>query len=208
MTHFLKHAFGLALEVENNILSAKQKNEVIELEVRVFDKDSGNGGIDPTKIKSLIQEIELSKIPVGIKSLIIIDCDTPAHSPPGGFEARTKYLKNLCGDTKIEFFLIPNNCDEGNLENLLDRVISQEGKAYYCCLGGFIDCLKNLNETETPSGLKRKDLTKLKMRWYSHNMNKEYRNPNAQNFLGGTLWDLDSNDLLPLKKCLEAFLGL
>ena len=208
ITHLLDFHFQINLKVDDSQLSGDVNENGLKLVVRVFDVDSGNGGIDSRKIRELVEEIKRTNIPLGIKSALIIDTDTPDHSnPKGGFAHRKNYLNDLCDGTDISYFLVPNNQDDGNLETLLDEIVSANGLPYYRCLQGFITCLAILKGEQIPPKLVGKHWEKTKLEWYAFNMDgSNSRNP-VRNYQDGDLWDLNAISLNPLREFLAQIIA-
>lgn len=205
MCHFIRHRFKIDLEIKEHFLEANSKKD-IQLNLSVLDVESGNGGIDNKKINTFLDEINRTVIPLGIDIVLLLDCDTPAHSnPPGGFQYRMNYLNKLKESTKFESFLIPNNSDDGNLESLLDKIISDKGKCFYDCLKKYTTCLSCLPCDKRPKAIKKtSDFNKIRMEWYTFMMMKgNNTNSGSKRDYSEDIWDLNSPSLLPLYEFLK-----
>lgn len=208
IAHLFDFHFQIKLRLDDSQLFGDVNENNLKLVVRVFDVDSGNGGIDNRKIRELVEEIKRTNIPLGIKSALIIDTDTPDHSrPKGGYTHRVQYLSELCEGTDISYFLVPNNRDDGNLETLLNEIVSNNGLPYYRCLQEFTTCLANLESDQVPPKLSEEHWEKTKLKWYAFNMDgSNSRNP-ARNYLDSDLWDLNASSLNPLREFLAEAIG-
>ena len=102
--------------------------------------------------------------------------------------------------SSAKFFIMPNNNNDGNLEHLLDQIISEKGANFHGCLSKYITCLSTLNKESIPREiLENPDLNKKKLEWYTYMMLGKFgKKENTQNYLNEDLWDLNSNILDPL----------
>lgn len=118
------------------------------------------GGIDPKKLDRTFAELKYST-QEGVESLLVIDADSddPSHSPPGGYENRREYIESKKKDhglDELPFFIIPEPEKSGNLESLLEQVISDKGKSTYDCITMYLECLVNINDEQRPTFVKEK----------------------------------------------------
>jgi hypothetical protein len=100
----------------NNILNSINKEE---------DTDYKFLGLKG--VKSVIETIESleQKDIINDRYFAIVDADT-------SFEARKIELEKAIGDKNIDFFIFPNNRDDGDLEDLLLSNIDKENKIIKC----------------------------------------------------------------------------
>ncbi len=208
---FLKKRFDYSFKFINDLNATLIDDENISISVSVFDPDSGHGGIDSRKIRSLIDEIKDTKAPLGIESVILLDSDTPEHeNPKGGFSNRKAYLDNLQNHTPFKYFLIPDNSSDGNLEILLEGIIGLSGKPFFECLKNYVACLCKLSESDKPTGVSEiSDFKKTQMEWYTYMMlGKKNRLTGANRDYSNELWDLKSLSLDPLYRFLDSILNM
>ena len=204
-----KH-FNIKFDYEfDRMQASSEESAELNVNLRVLDASGTSGGIDSKKISSLINEISSVNIPRGIESILLIDADTPEHShPPGGYQQRTEYLNKLRETTEFDFFLIPNNSDDGNLEYLLSQIISEDGLPFYSCLSSYIECLKALDDDTAPQGVQEiADLDKERFGWYVYMMQgkgKAVESP--RDYLQTDYWNLSAPALEPLRSFLEEVL--
>lgn len=207
---FITKHFKFKFNYELGRLQAKsEEKDGILLNIRVFDPAGREGGIDKKKITNLINEIRDVNIPTGIESIIIMDTDTSNHrQPPGSFKLRNDHLNHLKNKAHFDHFLIPNNSLDGNLESLLDNIISENGKAFYKCLASYVECLKLLGKDESPPGLEgTTDFDKTRMDWYVYMMGKKDSSTSSnRDYMLAELWDLESDALNPLKNFFTGIL--
>ncbi len=211
ISQFITSRFGIEFDIDFDNLKANSiTDSPFKLNLRVYDSESGNGGIDGTKIQDLVEEINTVNQPTGIESLLLLDADTDKHKNPiGGCEERKKYLERLKQNENFEYFLIPNHCDDGNLEDLLNSIISEKGTPFYSCLGDYVNGLKGLPEGKIPQGvIEITDFSKTQIEWYTYMMLGKSNQSNKKtgvirDYLKDELWDLNSSSLDPLFEFLK-----
>ncbi|MCR9253574.1 MAG: hypothetical protein NXI20_24375 [bacterium] len=198
---FLEKHFSLNFNYQLNTFEASSIENEPKINIRVLDSSDSNGGIDSKKLRNLLDEIKNVNIPLGIENIILLDADTEDHSnPPGGYSSRSEYLQLMQEEVEFEYFLMPNNQDDGNLENLLHHLISNGGKSFYECLDNYINCLRAIqNETSANGVLEISDFNKQKIEWYVYLMGGKAMRSSNRNYLDEEFWNLDSEALDPLK---------
>ncbi len=197
----------LQFNKERNKCTINGDNCVVNL--NTFDLKGDGGGVSEKSLLSLISHIKTVDLKLGIKSVIILDTDTPNHQDPkGGFIERDKYLKEKIDNENIPYFLIPNNKENGNLETLLENLVSSNGEPFFNCLKKYVNCLQSL-ENPIPPGISRiMDFRKTKIEWYIYMMLEKNSPQNKENNLTHLkkLWNLTHDDLLPLIEFLNKIL--
>lgn len=99
-----------------------------------------------------------------------------------------------------DVFLLPNNCDPGCLETLLEQLGLAEHQAIHDCFEEYKRCLaKRSSEYRMPSG-------KGKIYAYCDALGREPRAP-RRNYLDDECWDLGSVAVRPLRKFLRDWTG-
>ena len=99
-----------------------------------------------TNIKSKKTTI-MKYIDASYKILVIQDTDDRSKND-GGLENRNKYLTELKKELNIDFetFLFPNNCDDGDLETLLLKIVEPTNfQQINTCFLKFISSEEELN---------------------------------------------------------------
>lgn len=122
--------------------------------------------------------------------LVIFD----ANSDPAG--ARANISETLNGLSHSDF-LFPDNQSEGNLENLLEKIINSTHGTIFECFEAYRECLKNCDPPYTiPSD-------KGKIYAYRQALNKL----DKEDQFSPEIWDFDSEALEPLKNFLSQHLA-
>jgi hypothetical protein len=154
---------------------------------------------------------------IGGINLVIFDTDSP-EKDFGGFEARTKYLQNKKQELNIIFeqFLLPNDEIDGNLETLLENIAAKEHQKmmqcfdkYETCVKGFLD--KNGKYVYNIPAKKSKIYTYVESLKKSKSEEKRFNgdeNGKDKDFLfdNSTFWDLENENLKPLKTFLLKYI--
>ncbi|HXT83174.1 MAG TPA: DUF3226 domain-containing protein, partial [Verrucomicrobiae bacterium] len=116
-----------------------------------------------------------------------------------GFCSRKEYLDELLKEAEFKYFIVPTNKDNGNLEVILDSIVSAKGKAFYSCLSDYINGLLDLKNENIPQYiLDNPNLTKEKINWYIYMMLGK-STKNKEGVANAEIWDLSSAHLGPLK---------
>ncbi|MCC7318245.1 MAG: hypothetical protein IT219_06895 [Bacteroidales bacterium] len=212
----LKHHFDYNLQFQKvgDYTNMIYKSDYFTVNLRPFNLDLVGGGIDGKKIRQVANEIKIN-IEKKETNILIIDADTESHKPAGGFNNRYKYLEGLKLEFGIEFyfFLIPDHNNQGNLETLLENLVSEKGKPFFKCLTNYSSCLAELLKIQVPVELNRvDDFNKKKFEWYIYNMlGTKYANETSlskRDYTRNELWNLDSDSLLPLLNFLKTCLPI
>ncbi|AFC23551.1 DUF3226 domain-containing protein [Saprospira grandis] len=213
-TQILEQRYKVVLEAEETEnkqhFSAEINTEDYSIELAVYNKELKSGGIDSTKIESLMKHIKnLEKI--GYNCFVFIDADTPQHRPAGGAAARKEYMKGLLEKYELKntgFFIVPDNEKDGNLEDVMQHCIAERGKPFFSCLSSYTDCIKNLEKENFPKEVEGQDLDKKKYEWYVYMMlghregGKKSASPNRK-YISDDIWDLDGLNDSPLVNYLD-----
>lgn len=212
ISHFISKRFNIEFFHKKEGLEANSKTGVpINLKLLVVEPKNG-GGIDNRKIKELMNEISSTIEKLGIESILLLDADTDKHKkPPGGFKARTEFLETYKKEVNFDYFLIPNHSENGNLEDLLKAIISENGKPFFECLKKYMLCLQQLPKDKTPRGIMDiSDFSKEQMAWYTYMMQgSKNRNTGVErDYSLEEIWDLESESLSPIYTFLKNVLKL
>jgi len=138
------------------------------------------------------------------KILVIQDADDMRKNKnTGGVTLRTLFLENLKKELNVnfDFFLFPNNEDDGDLETLLLKIVNNE---YFTktkdCYFQWIECAKEHSPSENIEELKLpKNIVYNYFRTF-HGMKKA--NEENRDY-SDEYWRFSSKSLEPLKKFLE-----
>lgn len=146
------------------------------------------------------------------KNLVIFDADYPATG--GGFEARKRWLeeKKKALGIQFEFFLFPNNQDDGMFETLLQRMVNPK---YEKLLSYFKEYEKKVEYFNESLGGNVFETPDEKARIYSYISAFKRSRKAKEDFKGGQwdfgnqeYWNLASTALEPLKDFLRTHIGI
>ncbi|MFD0837106.1 DUF3226 domain-containing protein [Mariniflexile aquimaris] len=160
-------------------------------------------------------KLELSKsiiekhIDEGHTVVLVFDADTVEKK--GGFIKRSEELNYILKklNFQINFFLFPNNTNDGDFESLLESIASSDRKDIFKCFDAYEACVKSLNKPSlnfiTPIRKSRiyaymetfPEIDKLK--------SKELK-AGSNFFDNKSYWDLNSKALEPLNNFLTQYL--
>lgn len=167
-------------------------------EIRIEDFDiTGVGGKDNLKNHDNAMQQNSAKHE---KNIVIFDCDSPETD--GGLSKRIKQMEELKKEFNMEFdyFLFPNNKDNGTFEDLLLHIVNPQHKGLLDCFEGYEMCIKgcdNDNLYQTPN-------KKAKIYSYITSFRRSRKEDNNLkngdwNFKNSQYWRLDAEYLSPLK---------
>lgn len=112
---------------------------------------------------------------------------------------RKEYLDELLKEAGFKYFIVPTHKDDGNLEVILDSIVSSKGQAFYTCLTKYIDGLLDLKGDNIPKYiLDNPNLTKEKINWYIYMMLGKLPK-DKKPLMNSEIWNLNSSNLDPLK---------
>jgi hypothetical protein len=192
---FLRDFIGFHFNYENN---DKIKDSTIEISLKLNNNEiviRQNKGkyFDPNKITDLKQDINKFN---PSKVLAIFDADDD-------FQSSKQNLENVFEEIKknMDSFLFPNNKNTGELETLLENIATKTD--ILDCWQSFEDCVKKKNATYTIPAKKSKIYTYLSIS--SPDKDKENCKERNRNYKDDK-WDLNHNDIQPLKTFLDRYL--
>jgi len=140
----------------------------------------------------------------GIKNIVIIDADKTTNG--GSFSVRKQEVDNIKINHSLvfDYFLIPNDQEDGYLETILRAILVVDNKALLDCLDSRDACLQAANQVISrtlkipPSkGAEKSKLNQLRVFLDS-----------VSNYKDATIWDLKHPYLEPLKNFLTQHLEL
>jgi hypothetical protein len=144
----------------------------------------------------------------GIVNLVIFDADTATNG--GGFSTRKAEIEKWKTDHGLNFelFLFPDNCTDGALENLLERIINSRNEPIFECWKRFEDCLPTKNTCSkqplTIPAKKSKIYAYMEVLHGESNAEKERIKDAVRDFKNTMHWDLNVAALNPLRDFLHA----
>jgi hypothetical protein len=129
-------------------------------------------------------------------NLLFEDADYKNNSPYG-FEKQKERLDILSKELKFEYFLFPNNQDDGNIELLLQNCLQPTKKEITSCLDSFYSCI----ESKGGNARRPKDYHK-----YWNVIQLYLQKDDKLDFADDTIWWIDENPYLkPLIDFLNKF---
>ena len=183
---YLYHLFGQKVP-ENFILKTNGKDNL-----------SSSGAIN--RMRSMTDQ--------GGINLVIFDADN-------NFETRRASILEWKKQNGLEFelFLLPNNQDKGELEDLLENIINPNNRPILDCWEKYEKELVTIHiEGRTPPPLttpakKTKIYGYLEALLGTSESDKKKIKEREREYHNALHWNLDAEYLLPLKEFLEKFLG-
>lgn len=159
-----------------------------------------NGNLFP-ELQQSLQE--------GILNLVIYDADRPGQQQ-GGYAYRKSKLLQMQSDNQLSFelFLLPNDGQDGQLEDLLHDLIPIGNRQVTDCFSAYESCVRGLH---TPNG-QPYQLPVSKSRIFAYlevlpltpaEKQKMEKRPNAKLFDNSEYWDLDATEIQPLRAFLD-----
>ncbi|MDI6049807.1 hypothetical protein QLS31_08190 [Flavobacterium sp. XS2P24] len=142
----------------------------------------------------------------GDRVVLVFDADGDYNG--GGFEIRKSELEAILkkSELAIDFFLFPNNKDDGDFETLLSQIANVDRLKIFDCFDKYESCVKAL-ETDTTKF--RVPLRKSRVYAYfesfdeSNNSKKKESNDKTFFYDNPKYWDLDSVHLESLRLFLK-----
>jgi len=153
-------------------------------------------------IQKMIESVEL-----GGKNIVIFDADYKKHNITSqstgnkGYNSCKFKLEELKKNSNVQFdyYILPNNSDDGLFENLLRKLIPPSMEPIFECIQSHQHCLGNLNFANVQIA----DL-KQQINFYLYTLNQNTINRDYKN---SDYWNLNFEEILELKK-FKDFLNL
>lgn len=142
-------------------------------------------------------------------NVVLFDCDHIATG--GGLEIRVKGFTQLQKELGIRFdyFLFPNNQDEGAFEDLLIHIVNPKHSGVIDCFSKYEQCMQirntQMNDCYEMPNVKAKIYTYITSFKRSSAAANEVKHGNWD-FLNTEYWDLDNEYLNLLKQFLEKYI--
>jgi len=143
----------------------------------------------------------------GYKNFLIFDADFITNN--GGFVSRFAEIEKRKVElgVQLEFFLFPNNTDDGDFEVLLENIINPVHRALLDCFTQYENCISQYKNSENQN-IYQLPIRKAKMYSYvdafakSKTQNEAFKRGDYS-FHNSDYWDLESSYLEPLKQYLK-----
>ncbi|MGA9637879.1 hypothetical protein, partial [Flavobacterium sp.] len=158
-----------------------------------------------------IQKQQITEAFSEYSSLIFLDADDEKVTDKPGFEATIKFVKDIMTVwdwTKYDVFVLPNHCDTGTVEDLLEKVINKKHSQIFECWNEFENCLSKDNSLTIPAK-KSKIYSYLECLHGVTNKEKDKCKDAYRDFQDENLWDikdLENPYILKLKTFLDKHL--
>ena len=167
----------------------KQGNEVVNPDIILVGGKDGIVAFSQTFLTNRILEIE---------NIIIFDADIFK-------EESTKFIQ-YAKTLPVNYFLLPDNQANGDLETLLEQIITNENKFMFECWDDFINCLESsqVDALFLPSR-KKKIYTYLELLLGEESSSQELKKERGRNYQNPNHWNLDSPALQNLKQFLDTY---
>lgn len=158
--------------------------------------------------EAIINQISIAN-ETGDNVLVLVDADTA--STGGGYMARNAYIAEQMSSRHIVFpyFIYPNNCDDGDVEILMESTARRDiHRTFFDCFEDYEKCVSGAKDKNTGRPLYNVPNRKGKLHTY---INSQQLSNNQRRHLGTgdwlfdniDFWDLNVDDLLPLKEFLK-----
>ena len=174
-------------------------------ETMIFDQSGKNGlaNILITNGKTNLEKFKpLFKLnsDIDILSIVIFDADI--------FNDENDKFIELKKEFPIEYFLLPDNQSNGDLETLLAKIINQDNEVIFKCWEGYENCLKTSTRKEgvfTTPARKTKIYAYLEALLGESNSEKDLIKERDRNYRNTNHWDLNAPALVNLKQFLDQY---
>ena len=126
------------------------------------------------------------------KNLVIFDADSKSNH--GGFEKRKNQLNAIAKNLGVEFeiYLLPNNKDNGDLEDFYCSCFKSDLYFFNDCWNGMIDCIRNNENGLTLKYPKSDGKVFSYVDLFQNYSTGKYKNKKTKrNYFEEGLWDFD-----------------
>jgi hypothetical protein len=140
-------------------------------------------------------------------NLLIIDADYERNG--GTFAKRKAKILALQTELNISFslFLFPNNEEDGDLEELLFRIIEPKNADIFECWNTYESCLESKKKGYVVPAAKTKIYAYLEALVGKSKSDKELIKEEKRDYLNPNNWNLNSPVLNPLREFIEGHFG-
>lgn len=188
---FIAHVYGF--EKPKNFkgeVTLTNKNILLTLKTLSGSDLSGCSAIEHTVKHEDIREYATK----GYHCFVILDADSPEkNAKNGGYKQRKVWLENVIqkNNLSLDFFLLPNNQDDGDLEILLRKSLATDQQGIITCIEQFNNCLETYKQNS--------DLTKQQ--------NKALLYETCHKVFKNFKFDYQNNAFEVLRKWFDIYLG-
>jgi hypothetical protein len=192
ITAFIAHVYGFEKPKDfKGEVTITSEHKDIEITLKTLSGGglSGYSAIEHTERQEDIKEYTEK----GYQCFVILDADNEQkNAKNGGYKQRKQWLENVIqkNNLSLDFFLLPNNQGDGDLEVLLRRSLAIEQQGIITCIEQFNNCLETYKQN--PS-LKRQQ-------------NKELLYETCYKVFKNFKFDYDNNTFEDFKKWLDTII--
>lgn len=141
----------------------------------------------------------LSNSDLGGRNLIILDADSDRQATTNRINALRSSI-----NVQFELFVLPNDHENGELENLLLGIVHHRNMSILTCFDEYQNCLIRINRGYKVPSLKAKVYAYLDAMAHGRE-NEKMVKEESRNYLIENHWNLDHSSLKPLKTFLEQY---
>lgn len=183
ISDFISYHFNVS--VEKNIFHLEGKDK-INTKIELFNSSSA----------SIIQQ----KTATNKKNILVFDADGEYNN--GGFKKRLFELNEIKVKYGINFdtFLFPNNKEDGELEDLLERIFTDDVQPILNCFKNYTDCITKIDPKYSKPNKKGKIFAVAESIVGADNAKGS-----ARDYLNSELWNLEDDAVKPLKDFLSTY---
>lgn len=183
--------YGISLKLST---IAKPAGEILNIEgISAFDSPD-----KLSKISPILQQLKIQEIPV----VAILDADT--------FIENQAFIDVHSRALGFSYFLLPNHGADGDLETLLQEIISPDNQVIFDCWEAYESCLQGKETEATPTGTFTLPARKTKIYAYLEALvgetksEKEKIKEKERDYRNKKHWNLNPNH--PYLQSLKTFL--
>lgn len=209
------NAILLRKEGKNKILLKVEQRALIE--IRTPMKNKGWGYV---QTEAFINDLKQAD-DQGHVSLVILDADVEDVQDDGGYVNRTALVnarREVCiaQGLSFEYFLWPNNTQDGQVETLLEHIMKEDCQSIFTCIKDQESCIRTvIQQQPDQSYIKRsvklspnKDILKNNMNSFKARLDNKTSSKfdRGRGFQNSNIWNLHDPYLEPLKIFLQTHL--
>ncbi len=184
---FLKDFVAYTYKI--NLTIGKNGSESANPDILILD-----GKDKIPKVANLFKENEINEI----LSVIIFDADDFSVENPKFIQYQTTY--------PIDYFLLPNNQDDGDLETLLQQIINPEHQVIFDCWNGYEECLRSYNDKNYTTPARKTKIYAYLEALLGESKNQKKKIKEAErDYQNPVHWNLEAPALNNLKTFLDKF---
>lgn len=205
------------------LLQREGKNKVlleISGQARIEIRTPLQKGWGYIKTDSFVEDLRQADA-LGHVSLVILDADIDGIQHDGGYQKRTHVVNQIqqtchAQGLSFEYFLWPNDNDDGQLETALEQIMAKECQVIYNCIKAQESCIKQVIERQPEHSFIRqkvklsldKDVLKDNMKIFKDRVGDKTGNKFDRNrgFQNQSIWNLQHPALQPLRDFLTQHL--